>query len=49
MIWTILLILMVLWTVVLVTANTMGGFLHILLVLALVTVAIRLTRARRVV
>jgi hypothetical protein len=49
MLWTIFIVLLVLWVLGLVTANTMGGFIHILLVLAVVTVAIRLIQGRKVV
>ena len=41
MLWTIAVILLVLWVLGLVTANTMGGFIHILIVLAIVVVLIR--------
>jgi hypothetical protein len=42
-------ILIVLWVLGMVSANTMGGFIHILLILAIVSVAIRLIQGRRVV
>ena len=48
MLWTIAVILMVLWLLGLVSSYTMGGFIHILLVLALVVVVIRLVTGRRV-
>ena len=47
MLWTIFIVLMVLWILGLVTSFTMGGFIHILLVLALVTVLIRIIQGRR--
>ena len=47
MLWTIAVILFVLWALGLATAYTMGGFVHILLILAVVTVAIRLIQGRR--
>jgi hypothetical protein len=47
MLWTIALILMVLWAVGLVTSYTMGGFIHLLLVVAVVVVVIRLIQGRR--
>ena len=47
MLWTIFLILLVMWMLGLVTAYTMGGFIHILLVLAVVAVAIQLINGRR--
>jgi hypothetical protein len=49
MLWTICMILIVLWVLGMVSANTMGGFIHILLLLAIVSVAIRLIQGRRVV
>jgi hypothetical protein len=49
MLWTIAVILLVLWAVGLVSAYTMGGFIHILLVLAIVVVLIRVISGRRVV
>jgi Family of unknown function (DUF5670) len=49
MLWTICMILIVLWVLGMVSANTMGGLLHILLLLAIVSVAIRLIQGRRVV
>jgi len=41
MLWTIAVILLVLWLLGLVSSNTMGGFIHILLVIAIVVVLIR--------
>jgi hypothetical protein len=49
MLWTIFVILLVLWLLGLVTSYTMGGFVHILLVLAVVVLVIRLVQGRRVV
>lgn len=48
MLWTIAVILLVLWGVGLVTATTFGGFVHILVILAVITVAIRLIQGRKV-
>lgn len=45
---TIIILLVILWALGLVSSYTMGGFIHILLVVALVVVAIRLIRGRRV-
>jgi hypothetical protein len=39
--WTIAVILIVLWLLGLVSSNTMGGFIHILLVVAIVVVLVR--------
>ena len=47
MLWTICVILFVLWALGMLTAYTMGGLLHILLVLALVVVVINLLQGRR--
>jgi hypothetical protein len=49
MLWTIFMILLVLWLLGLATSYTMGGFIHILLVLAVVVLAIRLVQGRRIV
>jgi len=49
MLWTIFVILLVLWMLGLVTAYTFGGFVHLLLVLALVVLAFQLLSGRRVV
>ena len=48
MLWTIAVILIVLWALGLVTSYTMGGFIHILLVVAVVVVLVRLIQGRRV-
>ena len=47
MLWTMALILMVLWALGLVSSVTMGGFVHILLVAALFAVGVRLVQGRR--
>jgi hypothetical protein len=47
--WTIFVILVVLWLLGLVTSYTMGGFIHILLVLAVVVLIIRLIQGRKVI
>jgi hypothetical protein len=49
MLWTIFVILLVLWLLGLVTSYTVGGFIHILLVLAVVVLVIQLLQGRRVV
>jgi hypothetical protein len=49
MLWTICVVLLVLWALGLVTSYTMGGFIHILLVLAIVVVLIRVIQGRRVI
>jgi Family of unknown function (DUF5670) len=47
MLWTIAVVLAVLWLLGLVSSYTMGGFIHILLVLAIVVVLINLIQGRR--
>lgn len=47
MLWTIALILLVMWLLGLVTSHTMGGFIHILLIIAIVTVLVRIIQGRR--
>jgi hypothetical protein len=47
MLWTIFVILLVLWLLGLVTSYTLGGFIHILLVIAVVVIVIRLLQGRR--
>lgn len=49
MLWTIAVILFVLWAVGLVSSYTMGGFIHVLLVLAVLMVLARVIQGRRVV
>ena len=49
MFWTLFVILLVLWLLGLVTSYTFGGFVHLLLVLALVVLVIRLFQGRRLV
>jgi len=48
MLWTIAVILVVLWLLGLVTSYTMGGFIHILLVIAIVVVLINVIQGRKV-
>jgi hypothetical protein len=47
MLWTIFVILLVLWLLGLVSGYTMGGFVHLLLLIALVVVVIRVIQGRR--
>jgi len=49
MLWTIAVILLVLWAIGLVSSYTMGGFIHILLVIAVVVVLVNVIQGRRVV
>ncbi|MDD2310512.1 MAG: lmo0937 family membrane protein [Desulfuromonadaceae bacterium] len=48
MLWTICVILVVLWLLGMVTAYTMGGLIHILLVIAIIVVLVRVIQGRRV-
>jgi hypothetical protein len=47
MLWTIFVILLIMWALGLVTSYTMGGFVHILLVAALVVLVVNLVHGRR--
>jgi hypothetical protein len=47
MLWTIAVVLAVLWLLGLVSSYTLGGFIHILLVLAIVVVLINVVQGRR--
>ena len=47
MLWTILAVLMVLWLFGVVSGATLGGFVHLLLVLALVVLCVQLFTGRR--
>jgi hypothetical protein len=47
MLWTIFTVLLVLWLLGMVSSYTIGGFIHVLLVLAIVAVLIRLIQGRR--
>jgi Family of unknown function (DUF5670) len=49
MLWTIVVVLLVLWALGLVTSTTMGGLVHLLLVAAVIVVLIRVIQGRRVV
>ena len=49
MLWTIFVILLVLWLLGMVTSYTMGGFIHVLLVVAIVVLLIRVIQGRRVI
>ena len=48
MLWTIFLILLIMWALGLVTSYTMGGFVHMLLVIALIVLVINLFQGRRI-
>jgi hypothetical protein len=48
MLWTIAVVLIVLWALGLVSSYTMGGFIHILLVIAIVVVLIRVIQGKKI-
>jgi hypothetical protein len=48
MLWTIVVILVILWALGLATSYTMGGLIHVLLVVAVIVVVFRLISGRRV-
>jgi hypothetical protein len=47
MLWTIAVILLVLWALGLVSAYTMGGFIHVLLVVAIIVILVQVVQGRR--
>lgn len=49
MLWTLFMVLLVLWLLGVVSSYTLGGFIHILLVVAVVALLIQLIQGRRVV
>lgn len=49
MLWTIAIILVLLWALGLITSYTLGGFIHILLLVALIAVVVRLIQGRRLI
>jgi hypothetical protein len=48
MLWTIGIILLILWLLGLITAHTFGGVIHVLLIIALVVIIIRVIQGRRI-
>ncbi|MDA3945950.1 MAG: lmo0937 family membrane protein [Helicobacteraceae bacterium] len=48
MLWTIAVLLVILWALGLVSSYTLGGFIHLLLVLAIIIIVIRIIQGRRV-
>lgn len=48
MLWTILVVLLVLWALGLATSYTLGGFIHLLLLLAIAVILIRVIQGRRI-
>jgi hypothetical protein len=47
MLWTVAVVLLILWLLGFVTSYTMGGFIHVLLVIAIVVVLVRVITGRR--
>lgn len=47
MLWTIVVVLLVLWALGLVTSYTMGGLIHVLLVIAIIVVLVNVIQGRR--
>jgi hypothetical protein len=47
MLWTIAVILLVLWLLGMISSYTLGGFIHLLLVIAIIVVLIRIIQGRR--
>ena len=47
MLWTIFVILVILWLLGMVTSTTLGGFIHLLLIIAIAVVLIRIIQGRR--
>lgn len=48
MLWTIVVVLIILWLLGLVSSYTLGGFIHILLVIAIIIVLIRLIKGEKI-
>jgi hypothetical protein len=48
MLWTIFVILLILWLLGLVSGYTMGGVIHILLVIAIIVLVVRLIQGRKI-
>ena len=48
MLWTVFVILLILWLLGLVSGYTMGGVIHVLLIIAVIVLVVRLIQGRRV-
>jgi hypothetical protein len=48
MLWTIVVVMLILWVLGLVSSYTMGGFIHILLVVAVIALIVQIVQGRRV-
>jgi len=49
MLWTICMVLIILWLLGMVTSYTMGGLIHILLVIAVIVVLVRIIQGRKII
>ena len=49
MLWSLAVILSILWLLGLVSSHTMGGFIHVLLVVAVIVILVRIIQGRRIV
>jgi hypothetical protein len=49
MLWTIFVILLIMWLLGMVTSYTLGGFIHVLLIIAIAVILIQVIQGRRVV
>ena len=48
MLWTVFVVLLVLWVLGMVSSSTMGGFIHILLIVAIAVVLIKMIQGRKI-
>ncbi|MFA6742125.1 MAG: lmo0937 family membrane protein [Arcobacteraceae bacterium] len=48
MLWTVSIVLVILWVLGIVSSYTLGGFIHILLVIAIIVILIRVIQGRRI-
>ena len=47
MLWTITIVLIVLWLLGMITSTTIGGFIHVLLIIAVIVVLVQIIKGRR--
>ena len=47
MLWTVAVVLLILWALGMVTSTTIGGFIHVLLVIAIIVVLVQIINGRR--
>lgn len=48
MLWTIAVVFIILWLLGIITSYTLGGFIHVLLVIAVIVILVRLIRGKRI-